>query len=379
MDTDELNKKTRELCLYRRRVFKGTSLEQLYNRYLNLRSLLPFRPGCCSEICPGCYRSLSHLDRICRVKLLNQKRNKASIDQIRETFACRFCRVRISTRAAASKTISAPRLKPSTPPEVLGLSPLSTLSSEKSRKKRKKKKRDGLMKEMRLQQSCTKKVEREEYELTIRTENKQDLRKHMKLILASIPSSVRSKYSELLTQSVLTHEFYKAAKGISIYVSLATEPDTSTLIGAALGMGKIVVVPQIISEALGRSSKLSARLGLMRMRRLDDLDQLLSWPLNMFGVREPPQPSDGVDQDDALTHFMDLFIVPGLAFTMKGERLGRGKGFYDRYLTGIRGFYLEAHPNRPLPCTLALAFPEQIVDRMSTEQHDVFIDAVISI
>lgn len=76
---------------------------------------------------------------------------------------------------------------------------------------------------------------------------------------------------------------------------------------------------------------------------------------------------------------MDLFVVPGLAFTMKGERLGRGKGFYDRYLTGIRELYLEAYPSRPPPRTMALAFPEQIVDRICTEQHDVVIDTVISI
>ncbi|VDK41553.1 unnamed protein product [Taenia asiatica] len=200
----------------------------------------------------------------------------------------------------------------------------------------------------------------------------------MKLILASIPSSVRSKYSELLIKSVLAHEFYKAAKGVSIYVSFSTEPDTSTLIRDSLGRGKVVVVPQIISEARGRGCELSTRLGFMRMRRLHDLDELLSWPLNKFGVREPPQPSDGVDQDDALTHFVDLFVVPGLAFTIKGERLGRGKGFYDRYLTGIREFYLEAHPNLPPPRIMALAFPEQIVDRICTEQHDVVIDVIIS-
>ncbi|CDS40170.1 5 formyltetrahydrofolate cyclo ligase [Echinococcus multilocularis] len=208
--------------------------------------------------------------------------------------------------------------------------------------------------------------------------NKQDLRKHMKLLLASIPSSVRLKNSELLLQLVLAHEFYKTAKGVSIYVSFSTEPDTSTLIRDALRRGKVVVVPQIITETQGRGYELSTRLGLMRMRRLHDADQLLSWPLNKFGVREPPQPSDGVDQDDALTHFVDLFVVPGLAFTMKGERLGRGKGFYDQYLAGLRKFYLETQPNRLLPRTIALAFSEQIVDRICTGQHDVVIDAIIS-
>ncbi|VDM30404.1 unnamed protein product [Hydatigera taeniaeformis] len=180
-------------------------------------------------------------------------------------------------------------------------------------------------------------------------------------------------------KTALTHEFYKAAKGVSIYVSFSTEPDTSKLILAALEEGKVVVVPQIITEKRGRNYELSTRLGLMRMRRLYNLDQILSWPPNKFGVREPPQPLHDVDQDDAITHFVDLFVVPGLAFTMRGERLGRGKGFYDRYLTGMRKFYLEAHPNRPPPYTMALAFPEQIVDRICVEEHDFIIDAVVSI
>ncbi|KAH9286534.1 hypothetical protein ECG_01714 [Echinococcus granulosus] len=156
MDVDEFNRKTRELCLSRRRVFKGTTLDQLYNRYLSLRSLLPFRPGCCSDVCPGCYRNLSHSDRICRVRALKQKRDKISTDQIRETFACRFCRVRTSTRTAMSRTIPVPGLKPIAPSEILALSPFSTFSVKNSRKKKRKK--NDLMEEVRLQQPSVKKA-----------------------------------------------------------------------------------------------------------------------------------------------------------------------------------------------------------------------------
>ena len=74
---------------------------------------------------------------------------------------------------------------------------------------------------------------------------------------------------------------------------------------------------------------------------------------------------------------VDLFIVPGLAFTMRGERLGRGKGYYDRYIAGLRELYRKRHPERPRPRTLALAFSEQILDEVFTEKHDYLIDAVI--
>ncbi|VDK41554.1 unnamed protein product [Taenia asiatica] len=155
MEADAFAKKTRALCLYRTRVFKGTSLEQLYNRYLSLRSFLPFRPGCCSGICPGCYRSLSHPDRICRVKALNQKRNKISAVQIREV--CNFpLRPHYFLNLRLLLADFAESLKPNAPSEVLGLSPFFTLSSKKSRKKKRKK--DELIKEVRLQQSRIKKA-----------------------------------------------------------------------------------------------------------------------------------------------------------------------------------------------------------------------------
>lgn len=74
---------------------------------------------------------------------------------------------------------------------------------------------------------------------------------------------------------------------------------------------------------------------------------------------------------------VDLVIVPGLAFTTNRGRLGRGKGFYDRYLAGIRRFYKEFHPNLEPPHTLALAFSEQMCDDILIEEHDMKIDAVL--
>lgn len=62
---------------------------------------------------------------------------------------------------------------------------------------------------------------------------------------------------------------------------------------------------------------------------------------------------------------IDLAIIPGMAFTPQGDRLGRGKGYYDRLLP-------------QLTCPLiGLAFPFQMVDSIPTEDHDVKMDEVI--
>ena len=63
---------------------------------------------------------------------------------------------------------------------------------------------------------------------------------------------------------------------------------------------------------------------------------------------------------------LDLIIVPGRAFTKQGIRVGRGQGYYDRFLAKL------------LVPTVALAFTFQIFSKLPTEEHDVTIDKIIS-
>ena len=70
--------------------------------------------------------------------------------------------------------------------------------------------------------------------------------------------------------------------------------------------------------------------------------------------------------NDALDISPDLLIVPGLGFTKNGERLGRGKGFYDRYLANYKGI------------TISLVFEEQLLEALPVEEHDIAVDYVVS-
>ena len=80
-----------------------------------------------------------------------------------------------------------------------------------------------------------------------------------------------------------------------------------------------------------------------------------------FGIREPvgePWPIDGID----------LIVVPALAYDRRGNRLGKGGGFYDRFL---------ALPSRRgVPC--GLGFDEQLLDEVPTDDHDHPIDMVVT-
>jgi 5-formyltetrahydrofolate cyclo-ligase len=79
-----------------------------------------------------------------------------------------------------------------------------------------------------------------------------------------------------------------------------------------------------------------------------------------YGIREPDSPSLIPMQD------IDLMAIPGVAFDLKGNRLGRGGGFYDRMLSGFSG------------AKVAVAFDFQLVDEVPTEPHDLPVDILIT-
>ncbi len=79
-----------------------------------------------------------------------------------------------------------------------------------------------------------------------------------------------------------------------------------------------------------------------------------------------------------ITVDVDLVIVPGLAFSRSGCRLGRGKGYCDRFLSGLRRFVAENRFTMEGGSrTIALAFSEQILDDICCEEHDEKIDHVL--
>ena len=77
------------------------------------------------------------------------------------------------------------------------------------------------------------------------------------------------------------------------------------------------------------------------------------------------------NDDECVVGGVDLIVMPGLAFSTEGDRLGRGKGYYDTYLSK----YVTALGQ--LPPLVALAYNEQVVERVPTDAHDVPVDMVL--
>lgn len=82
--------------------------------------------------------------------------------------------------------------------------------------------------------------------------------------------------------------------------------------------------------------------------------------LGAFQIEEP-QGDDTADVDD-----IDMIIVPGVAYDRKGNRVGRGKGYYDRLLKGTKAL------------KVGVAYDFQLVDEIDAEPHDVKVDVIIT-
>jgi len=137
---------------------------------------------------------------------------------------------------------------------------------------------------------------------------------------------------------------YQNAKTIYGYLPYNQEVRTVPMLEQALRDGKKVAVPKVYGDT-------------MRFIYIEDLTQVEK---GYAGIPEPIADEPVADDTTALV------LMPGLAFTEKGDRMGYGGGFYDRFL--------EQEPNHP---TLALCYAFQMIDDLPTEDHDIPVDTVL--
>ena len=140
---------------------------------------------------------------------------------------------------------------------------------------------------------------------------------------------------------------FQRAPCIQTYVALRHEVDTQALIPRLLQQGKRVAVPRVES---GQE---------LQQYFIQDFSELQA---GAFGILEPrPDPGRRVAAES-----FGLVLVPGLAFDRAGNRLGAGKGFYDRFLAEIQA------PK------IALAFAFQLVEQVPIEPHDQRVDMIVT-
>jgi 5-formyltetrahydrofolate cyclo-ligase len=173
--------------------------------------------------------------------------------------------------------------------------------------------------------------------------DKAALRKRMRMVCDLVDDRTMRSV-DLWSRLALLPE-YAEARTVMAFAGTDREVDTDPLLARLAHDGKGIVLPRVVG---------------------DDIEPALpgdSWSTGAFGIREPTGAAV-----DPLT--IDLVVVPGVAFTLDGARLGHGKGFYDRFLTA-----LAASGHRPP--AIGVCFAEQVVDALPVEPHDVRLQRVL--
>lgn len=187
-------------------------------------------------------------------------------------------------------------------------------------------------------------VDTREDHVTMKREKKILRRKIQKRKQQYNEDQLKTIGQDAMAQLEKTPEF-KAAKTIFIYWSLPDEVPTHELI-EKYRKEKRFILPRVVGDYLE----------LREFTGIESLEQG-----NSFGIQEPT----GIIFSDLYS--IDLVVVPGLAFTRNGHRLGRGGGYYDRTLP-----YLEN------AAKIGVAFPFQMVARVPLDTHDIPLDKVIA-
>jgi len=176
---------------------------------------------------------------------------------------------------------------------------------------------------------------------------KQKIRSKILLKLKKQKEEDRSRKSFIIKEKLLKEPSFKKAKRVMFYIAFNGEVETQEMIKEAKKLGKIIAVPVCVKN------RISLRPALFKSHA-----HLKKGP---YGVSEPVV-RGYIDLKD-----LDLVVTPGLAFDRKGNRLGRGKGYYDRFLKQIP---------KDTP-SIGLAFRMQILPKVPITSSDVSVSKVL--
>ena len=178
--------------------------------------------------------------------------------------------------------------------------------------------------------------------------SKTELRDLMRKARAARDAGWVAATSRRIADRVTALPEFKRASVIGCFLSLPGEVDTRPILEAAWKAGKKVAMPA----------------------RRDDGEYMPAWyspdePMTReaFGLLQPLNPHW------AKPDRFDLMLIPGVAFTRNGARLGHGRGYYDRMLARLAG---------RLDCRVGICFTAEVLPEIPVSEMDVGMDAVVT-
>lgn len=209
---------------------------------------------------------------------------------------------------------------------------------------------------------------------------KQEIREEIKKRISSLNADSLKAQSDTICQIILSSKLYKASTAILGFMPLSDEVDITPVIQTALSQKKKIFLPRIISGTKH-----------MEFYSIDSDTQTQS---GSFGISEPPAEDSksfsrflekmAINEYSPAAHSSDyveieshesprehiLVLVPGRAFTKDGKRLGRGKGFYDIYLSQLPQIFDIKKSG--------VCFSQQILPDLPTTPDDIMMDFLFS-
>ncbi|EDO37618.1 predicted protein [Nematostella vectensis] len=187
-------------------------------------------------------------------------------------------------------------------------------------------------------------------------EAKKLLRRQIKKRILAMSEEAKRKESAMITEKLLAMEEYKSSHRISVYLSMPSEVSTFDILRDIFNSNKKCYIPRYIGHQ-------------MDMLRLHSLEDMQSLPLTPWNIHQPAD--DDIREEALNTGGLDVILVPGLGFSKNGQRLGRGKGYYDNYIQKC----IELCHKKPH--LIGLAFSTQMYDQVPVTENDMTLDHVV--
>ena len=173
-------------------------------------------------------------------------------------------------------------------------------------------------------------------------------KKELRRIIRELKNIISPAFANKSANAVLHHleniAIFKESKNILLYSSLPDELDTAPIIDACQSQGKDIYLPRVEGDDIVILKANDAHLAI-----------------GSYNIYEPI--GDNIITDNSI---IDLAIIPGMAFDQNGNRLGRGKGYYDRFLSNFNG------------TTVGIGYDFQLLDAIPTEAHDKRMDWIVT-
>jgi 5-formyltetrahydrofolate cyclo-ligase len=182
-------------------------------------------------------------------------------------------------------------------------------------------------------------------------DEKQNLRAIMIACRDALADERAAASSQLVQRGILSSEFYRDASAVVLYASIGNEVSTELLLTDALASKRAVFFPRVDPGG-----------GTIVARRIRDRAELCR---GAYGILEPPESAEALDRKQ----FAKILVcVPGVAFGLEGQRLGRGGGHYDRFIGQLGR---EA-------ITVGLAYSFQLLDRIPETGLDRRLNFIVT-